>query len=80
MKSAELGERVKDFFGDSIGKIFLVAFGAKIGERQHRQRVQSLLPLSRERALSCAATRRLRGIEIDVVDVHDVQFDRSNAL
>jgi len=33
MKFAELGQGIKDFLGDSIGKIFLVAFGAEIGKR-----------------------------------------------
>jgi hypothetical protein len=33
MKFAELGQGVKDFLRDSVGKILLVAFGAEIGKR-----------------------------------------------
>ena len=33
MKFAELAQGGKDFLGDSIGKMLLVAFGAEIGKR-----------------------------------------------
>ena len=73
MKFTEPGQSVKDFLGDSIGKILLVAFGAEIGKRQHGQRAQTLLPFSG--ALRCAG--KFRGI---FLQVQGVQFDRSNSL
>src|SRR5262249_61151094 len=74
-QATDLGEHVEELLCETIGEVFLVFFGAHIGERQHRDR---------QRLLGTRSPRwpRLRPCGVDTktkyanraVDILDVLF------